>query len=55
MGVLSATYHRGLSIPSSEPELGEETNQENREDRREEDDMWAMIMTNIKKLLVASG
>ena len=36
------------------PELGEETNQKNREDRREADDMWATIMTTIKKMLVAS-
>jgi len=36
------------------PELGEETNQENREDRREEDDRWATIIINIKNMLVAS-
>jgi hypothetical protein len=36
------------------PELGEETNQENREDRREDDDIWATIMINIKKMLIAS-
>ena len=32
----------------------EEVTPENREDRREEDDMWVTIMTNIMRILVAS-